>query len=475
LKQADAAQVLLLRAVETVPHPAWSADDGRWASRVARDEAGAGAPAGEFLLARARAAWQRLGPREPALARWLGWAQPRAGGLGGAVAIAALALAAFAAGVAIDHVGSAQRIDLLAPPVWGVLLWNLAVYAVIAVHALLPGGRPRRLPRAWAALTLPRLARAGDAAAVPARFAAELAALRAPRAAFQGAAALHLAAAALALGLIAGLYLRGLVLDYRAGWQSTFLDARQVHALLGAALAPASRASGIALPDLAAVQALQLPAGGAAVAPAAMWIHLYAWQLGLLVLLPRLALALLAGWRARRLAAHAELPLAEPYFARLLAQRAGRVPRLLLCPYAHRPDPQAVERLRAALAAALGDASDLQAAPAVPHGAEDDAPLPPADGRTRLALFALGATPEAENHGRFLRRLAQTGTVLALVDEAAFRARFGDDAPRLAARRQAWQALAATSGADAAFIDLRAPDVQGFADALAGGGRELLA
>ncbi len=309
---------------------------------------------------------------------------------------------------------------------------------------------------------------------MPARYATDLAALRAPRAAAQGAAALHLAAAALALGLIAGLYLRGLVLDYRAGWQSTFLDARQVHALLSVALAPASRASGIALPDLAAVQALRLPAGGAASAPAAMWIHLYAWQLGLLVLLPRLALALLAGWRARRLAAHAELPLAEPYFARLLAQRAGRVPRLLLCPYAHRPDPQAVERLRAALAAALGDASDLQAAPAVPHGAEDDAPLPPADGRTRLALFALGATPEAENHGRFLRRLAQTGTVLALVDEAAFRARFGDDAPRLAARRQAWQALAATSGADAAFIDLRAPDVQGFADALAGGGGELL-
>ena len=62
--------------------------------------------------------------------------------------------------------------------------------------------------------------------------------------------------------------------------------------------------------------------------------------------------------------------------------------------------------------------------------------------------------------------------MLALVDEAAFRARFGDDAPRLAARRQAWQALAATSGADAAFIDLRAPDVQGFADALCGGGGE---
>ena len=41
----------------------------------------------------------------------------------------------------------------------------------------------------------------------------------------------HVCAAAVGIGLIAGLYLRGIALDYRAGWESTFLDARQVRAL----------------------------------------------------------------------------------------------------------------------------------------------------------------------------------------------------------------------------------------------------
>ena len=43
---------------------------------------------------------------------------------------------------------------------------------------------------------------------------------------------LHLGAAAVAAGLIAGLYLRGLVLRYEAGWESTFLDPPQVKALI---------------------------------------------------------------------------------------------------------------------------------------------------------------------------------------------------------------------------------------------------
>ena len=51
---------------------------------------------------------------------------------------------------------------------------------------------------------------------------------------------MHALAAALALGLIGGMYLRGLVFDVRAGWQSTFLDAGSVHAFLATALAPAS-------------------------------------------------------------------------------------------------------------------------------------------------------------------------------------------------------------------------------------------
>jgi hypothetical protein len=449
---AAAADVLLLRAVETVPHPAWSAADARWASRVARDEVGRDAAAETFLTARARAAWQRLGPREPALAAWRRGARPRRWAvlLGAALAIA------FAVGVLVDHPGSGGAIDLLAPPIWAVLLWNVAVYLLLALRLPLRHAGATRLWSALARLVRPGLR--GAEGAVPARFAADLAPRLQPAALARVAATLHLAAAALALGLIAGLYLRGLVLDFRVGWQSTFLDAAQVQRLLAVTLAPASRVSGIALPGVAEVQALRLPGAAAAPGAAAPWIHLYAWQLLLVVVGPRLLLAAGAAWRARRLAAAIALPLDEPYFRQLLWQQRAQVPSWRLQPYAQAPDPAAIEALRRALADAFGDAATLEVAPPVPFGAEDDAPPVPADGRVRLALFALGATPEAENHGRFLRTLAAGGETWALVDEAAFRERFGDDSPRIAPRRAAWSALAAEVGVALHFVDLRRPD-----------------
>ena len=43
----------------------------------------------------------------------------------------AIIVGAFVLGVAVDRIGGAQRINLLAPPVFALLLWNLAVYAVL--------------------------------------------------------------------------------------------------------------------------------------------------------------------------------------------------------------------------------------------------------------------------------------------------------------------------------------------------------
>jgi hypothetical protein len=135
---------------------------------------------------------------------------------------------------------------------------------------------------------------------------------------------LHAAAAALGLGLIASLYLRGLVLDYRAGWESTFLDAASVQQLLNTLLGPAALFTGVAVPDVAP---LQLAPGVAAQASAAPWIHLYGATLLLAVVLPRTVLALLAAARARWQARHFTLPLDTPYFESLAPLMQPRLPR----------------------------------------------------------------------------------------------------------------------------------------------------
>jgi hypothetical protein len=265
------------------------------------------------------------------------------------------------------------------------------------------------------------------------------------------------------------MYLRGLVLDYRVGWESTFLDVGSVHTLLSTLLAPALALSGQTLPDVAALQALRLPADSAApAASAAPWIHLYALQLLLLVLLPRLALALWAGGRARRLQTTLPLPLGEPYFQRLLRQQRGGSMLLRVWPHARALDAAAQAALRALWVRVCGDGVRLQIAPIVAYGSEEAPTDVVADGAQRIALFELGATPEPESQGRLLQALAAPGqpAPLLLVDESAFVQRFGVTSPRRAERRLAWQTLAAASGGAVAFVELQAADLSASEDAV---------
>lgn len=270
----------------------WSADDRAWATRQALALVGEAATPEAFVTARTTLALERLLPRDPAGQRFLvrRWWHP-------AWALAALLLGLLG-GVLVDQLGPPQHVNLLAPAVWALVAWNLTVYGAF----LWPGARRS----GW----LQRLAaNAGVAtpdAAAPLHTWARLAA---PLTAQRLALLLHLAAAGLALGLVAGLYARGLVLDYRIGWQSTFLGAPAVQALLDTLLAPAAALTGIPVADVAP---LRLAPGQPASASAAPWIHLLAATLVLTVVLPRLALAALAASRARRLAHRFPLPLDLP-------------------------------------------------------------------------------------------------------------------------------------------------------------------
>ena len=476
MDEAAAREVLMLQAFETAQpaSPNWSDEDSAWASRLALQDGSADAPT--FIAHRARHAMQRLAPREPGAAKWLAWRLWRWRWVAWAM------LCGVVVGILADSIGSSQRINLLAPPLWAVLAWNAVVYLLLLGHGLArlllretrPGGLVRLMQRVLRfGRSLPGAGNASASASAAASASGSAPALRvfaslwlrcsAPLSAARAATLLHAAAAALALGLIAGLYLRGLVLDYRADWESTFLSAAGAHAFLAAGLAPAVALSGIALPDAARFEALRSAHGSAAPgAPAAPWIHLIALTLLGFVVLPRAALALVGAARARWLARHVELPLGDAYFQRLTNQLSGNTAHVVVLPYASTPNPQAVLGLRALLAPVLGDGLQLQIAPTTAFGAEDDATAPIEAGTTLvIALFELTATPEADSQGRFAQQLAArapagAATVL-LIDEAAFRQRFRTDAQRLAQRRNAWRGFAETLGSVAVFIDLAAP------------------
>ena len=448
--EAAARRVLLLQALESgaPDNPLWTDDDARWATRVARETVPSEAGAMRFLDDRAQHALQRLLPRDAGLRRllarrgWRWWWLP-----------AALLLGCII-GVSIDIFGGGQHINLLAPTVWAVVGWNLLVYASL----LLP--RPRSLP-AWLAR---RLSGGGSGVSARVKFQQTWAQHAAPLLLSRAALLLHALAAAVALGLIAGLYLRGLVLDYRAGWQSTFVDADQLHLFLSTALAPAIAATGIGLPDAAGLQALRVGPEGGATASAAPWIHLFAATLALFVVLPRSLLmlwsALRAGWLARRL----KLPLQEPYFQRLLFEHRGQAARVQLLTHGAAPSPHAQACVRGLLEQALlGAGLQINSAAPVPYGAEEGAAQMAMEPGTtlRVLLLELSATPEEDSHGALVRALRGPGRppLLLLIDESTFKQRFAALPARIAERRQSWQQWAAAQGIPLVSADLAQPDL----------------
>jgi hypothetical protein len=143
----------------------------------------------------------------------------------------------------------------------------------------------------------------------------------APLYATRAARILHIAAAVFALGVIGSLYVRGLAFEYRATWESTFLDAATVRSLLAVAYAPGALLSGIAVPDAAHIAAIR-----GQPAKRGLWLHLMAATLVVVAIVPRVVLALGTGWSSA-IAQHVLATASTTRISRLLRGfRKGRSP-----------------------------------------------------------------------------------------------------------------------------------------------------
>lgn len=426
MTEDQARAVLLLQALEAQPPGAlWTAEDRDWATRAAGQDLPADAPRDARLAERARLAMQRLAPRDRSVQRLVGTPGWRPAWAAGAAAFGLLA------GLASDALVGGTHFNLLSPLFWGLLGWNLLLYGVLAVQSLRAGA-----PAAGLRWRLGRwLHRATQARGLPAAFAARWAEAGAPLFQARAALLLHLAAGALALGLIVGLGLRGLVFDYRAGWASTLLSPETVRQALAWGLQPALALSGSTLPAGAAFEALRVTPATPAAASAAPWIGWMSLQLLLVVVLPRAVLAWLAARRGARLSAAFPLDTSAPAFDRWLPQPQRA---LWVLPHGAAPSSAAAAGLRAMLAAGFGAGVPVQWAEPLPWGDEDTPPAPPPGARAVL-LVDLAATPEAEVQGRLLQALAVAAPIV-VADHAGFVRRFGTG-ERLAQRQAAWRAL----------------------------------
>ena len=469
MNEHDALLVTAVRAVEVSDRSRalWSDADRAWASRAAAEVVGERAAHTAFVSRRAALAFERLSTRQPALRRfvlgmrWRRWIGPL------------LAIVAFAAGLAIDRLDGARSINLLAQPVLALLVWNLVVYAWLVASPALrltsqrsgePGTIRAAIVRASAHLDrAPRRDASSPLGAALAAFASDWTARATPLYAVRAARVLHIAAAALAAGVIAGLYLRGLAFEYRATWESTFLDAATVHRILSIAMWPGAIATGIPVPTVAEIEAIRSSATPAS-ANAASWLHLIAATVMLVVIVPRLLLALFAWVLEKHRASHIALGLDDPYFQRVVRGFHGGPVRVTVVPYSYRVPPASLAGIQAIVSRVFGGSASLVMRSPVAYGDEDQVgdEVKLDAGGPAVALFNLAATPEREAHAAFVAALAAAAgaqPTLVLVDEAPFRARAEGDARRLDERRATWRDLFAERGLEPIFVDLEVPDL----------------
>ncbi|MFZ2987091.1 DUF2868 domain-containing protein, partial [Ideonella sp.] len=403
-----------------------------------------------------------------------------------------LPLLALVVGLGAQQVADPHRVNLVFGPFLLVLGFNLLVYLALAAHGLL------RLAR-W-------LGRGGQAAAQPAgggwlqaparwlsrqrggglparllkpwlRFQADWLDHCSPALAARLKALMHLCAALLAIGMVLALYAGGLFLDYRVGWESTFLGPEQVRQFLSWLQAPWAWLPALHLtePTLAQVEALRFelggsldsgagPGAGQAAGSGALWVHLYAGMLLLGVVLPRLLLSGLARWQAARWARHVMLDLNQPYFVQLLGHHGGRQVQVQLLPFSMTPGPALARALVGWSQARYGEGASLQLGATL---RDDSAPaaalagLPRGPGQALVLLCSLASTPEPARHGALLKAArAHDASAHLLLDASGMAERMSSLAggpARLREREHLWSDFCQAEGVALSLICL--PDV----------------
>lgn len=327
MQARDLQKILLIQAVEETDRAeqVFPAAERAGATRTALGEGAPPpspepdaplAPAAEgFLARRAQVLLSGLRERAPAIGHLLGIVD------GSSTHERLLLAASFIGGLLLPFLAARERINLFALPLIALLVWNLAVYALLIGRALRSPPGEGWVSQFWLGkLYLRWVRRKADAIlSQSTRFNAPLAPGLNRFASTWWTSAqrlfemrthwlLHLCAALAALGLALGYYYAARAMHMPAGWSGRTLGTSTARGLLMALYGPASALTGIPIPPAERLGELRWEQGGT---HALSWVHLMAVTLALYVIVPRLIAASIAGlssWRAsRKLAAPASL------------------------------------------------------------------------------------------------------------------------------------------------------------------------
>ena len=383
-------------------------------------------------------------------------------------------LLSFAAGALFDRAVPANNIvNLLSPPFWTVIAWNLLIYVFLFLGLFGFFGK-----RVGGEINLPLrnvLCRFGSGVAYTgihrgwkATFLEDWVQTIMPLVRAHVSRLLHLAAVFFAAGLAASLLVKGFGTSYWAGWESTWLankpEAVKTFVDWTYGLIPAVGELP-AVPDsetIAAMRIDRLPYLKEAVS-AAPWLIRMTAILLLVVAVPRLFLALTATGRIRRFRKNVVLNSEDPYYADILAEcrqdaAAGRLVILAR--------DTALSGKSPALAALLAAWPDKKGEALISINPDDEALVVPdaataaVENRRPVTLFWCDAsvTPEDDVQGRTIEILkaacppAKAGFA-CVIDRSRFAEKFRRYPARIEERTAVWKTFVESRGVTALIAD----------------------
>ncbi len=285
---------------------------------------------------------------------------------------------------------------------------------------------------------------------------------------------MHICSVLFVLGVIGGMYLRGLETEYNAGWESTFLRPESVLWFLRIVLGPASIITGIKLPALEEVEAIHW-GDGIIGENAAIWIHLFATTSILFIIIPRCFLAFNALKREMYLRANFPVSVEnDPYFKKMLKVRHDKKEQVCVVPYSIELSDRQTDVLRSLIAEVYGDKTEIEFHEIVPYGGEDEfldgvVTSEETSAACLFIIFNISSVPEDEIHGLLINRLENifthsdsTRPLVVVIDESHFTFRFSNQSDvkeRLRLRREVWRRKTTGQKIRPLFINLHNPDI----------------
>lgn len=243
------------------------------------------------------------------------------------VSLGLMLIAALVLGFLADHVPNPDRINLLAIPLFAIILWNwMSMLATVILPMAWRRNEPSGLVR-WVLEGLSRLAiwkpiaRRWDRSATSIFFWGHWIEIASPLLYVRLKYRLNLAAIAMVLGALVSLSIGAWQHEFKVGWASTLCRLDCAYVVHNSIFAPTTLIADLigvtpfSRDELSALHHWMTADNG----QGERWFRLTAALLVLTVAVPRLLFAIYFHWRARRLSASVRLRLNSEYFWHLRA------------------------------------------------------------------------------------------------------------------------------------------------------------